>query len=630
VLKGNGRLARAAAAGTAVPRGGVAGIPEPAKLSMAAGEANGLLMDDTEYADEVDNEFVRGRMENVARVATGNDVKIAIGSGFWTDMNGTVQLDPHDPQKDAPAEDRILMMQGGLEHEICHELYYDKAAFAELQEQIQSDPSRSPVAFLNNVLADGHDEWRHKLKRPEAYEQIEAHDALFVAHNGSGRWSFDPERQNAWQQVTGAILYRGLPYYAVPKEKLSPEALAAYRECAQHVDAAVAGTSWDCLREANEIHDILKRRGVIPSHPETEHLKGGAGPGSGGAPGIGYPQGSSGEPDDQSLDEDAKSQMQGSGEPPDDAPGAPDGPPGSGTGSEDGSGFVADPDAGREALENRRGQARALANSAKSRAPQDTRRPDLDEWVPKTPGALADFRARWQKNRRLARDFASAIEEARTETLATKTRQESGRLDRRRRRALASGEDKVFAKRGRARKVDMSVELLVDLSDSMNKTIPDLKESTAIVSQGLDLAGIAHEVRGFADSDDAPVFRGFGESPDWRLGAMKTLGMTDLASGARRVREAFGGRTEKQKLCVVLTDGVPNSIPAAKAELATLRARGVSVLGVYLRAGGVQDTDREAKMREIFGGRVAVLDHVSQLPKVAGKKMADLLRRVGR
>ncbi|MDP9487884.1 MAG: hypothetical protein M3Q49_19195, partial [Actinomycetota bacterium] len=170
--------------------------------------SEGLLMDDSEYNDEVDNEFVRGRMENVVRVATGDDVRITFGQGFHTDMNGTVQLDPYDPDRDAPAEDRILMMQGGLEHEICHELYYDKAAFGELQRQAAADPSRSPVAYINNILVDGHDEWRHKLARAEAYEVIAAHDALFVEHNGSGRWSFDAENQDTWTQVTGAMLYR--------------------------------------------------------------------------------------------------------------------------------------------------------------------------------------------------------------------------------------------------------------------------------------------------------------------------------------------------------------------------------------------------------------------------------------
>ena len=35
----------------------------------------------------------------------------------------------------------------------------------------------------------------------------------------------------------------------------------------------------------------------------------------------------------------------------------------------------------------------------------------------------------------------------------------------------------------------------------------------------------------------------------------------------------------------------------------------------------------ETKMRDLFGGNIAVLDDVGQLPKVAGKKIVELMRR---
>lgn len=696
---------------------------------------SGLPMDESEYRDEVDNEFVRGRMENVVRVATGDDIRVTFGDGCHTDMKGTVQVDPHDLGENAPPEDRIIMMQGGLEHEICHELYYDKRAFEELQKQVGADPSRSQVVYLNNVLVDGHDEWRHKLDRPEAYEMIEAHDALWVGSNGSGRWSFDPDHQDTWRQVTGAMLYRGLPYYRVPEEKLSPEAIDAYRECSPHVDAAVAGTSWDCLREANEIHDILKRRGIIPERPANDHLGGGAGPGSGGPPGPGQPQGqgqsqpqgqgqdasgdgsSGGETSggtsggasgelDRPLTDEEKRRMTQSGAPlsddgsengngasttgsttaadrpsseatgnsggnPGESPagdGAAPGshadassfgsggqPGGSSDGSSSGSGsladesggastFAASDEAGKEALENRRGQARSLAASARNHKPQSSHRDDPHESVARTPEALSEFRERWSRHRRTARQFADVIEEARTETLAPKSRQESGRLDRSRRRALAVGDAKVFTRRGKARKADMSVELLLDVSSSMSGNIPELKDSAAVISQGLDGAGIAHEVRGFGRESSQPLYRAFGEKADWKLGAIETAGTTALDRGMEKVRGGFAGRQEKQKLALVMTDGRPNDVDDAKAQLAQARREGVTVVGIFLRPDlkrpeydHFSDEDRtyakaqiaeaESSARDLFGGKVAVIDDVRQLPKVAGKKIVDLLRR---
>lgn len=731
--KGAGKEARIKAAGTAAPRSGSATLvasgveavqrPE-ADANPLAEDVNGaeeawpasplnkqttnlkdLPMDESEYADEVDNEFVRGRMENVARVATADDVRITFGSGFHTDMNGTIQLDPYDPGPDAPPEDRIIMMQGGLEHEVCHELYYDKAAFEELQNQVRQDSDRAPVAYLNNILADGHDEWRHKLSRPEAYEIIAAHDTLFCDHNGSGRWSFDPDNQDTWTQVTGAMLYRALPYYQVPEDKLSDEARDIYHEVAPRVDAAVAGTSWDCLREANEIHDVLKNRGVIPQDPPTDHLQGGAGPGASGAPGMG--SGSPGGAEDRPLTDDERQKAAASNPSDGDSPesgsagdgngsqgddeqsqNAAESGTGGGTsesGSDAGSGpkgqkgsdspsagadsgddttesedpgtgdtgsqdpadknpFVADQDAGQEALENRRGQAKTLANTARNRRPQSGDRDDPTEGVRRDQEALSEFRSRWTKNRRVAQEFAGAIEEARTETLAAKTRQESGRLDRRRRRALSTGDDKVFIKRGRARKTDMSVEFLLDVSGSMSTKIPGLKDSAAVVSQGLDLADIPHEVRGFGSPGQMPLYRSFEEKPDWKLGAMRTMGTTALDEGMEKVRGGFAGRTEKQKLALVLTDGIPDKEDPARQQIAAARRDGVTVMGVFLRENldgpdyaGLSQEDRdrykerhrqmEDECRQLFGGRVAVIDDVRQLPRVAGKKIVDLLRR---
>lgn len=679
-------------------------------LERAEGE---LPMDQSEYTDEVDNEFVRGRMQNVVRVATGEEVEITFGDGFHSDMAGTVQLDPNDPSKDAPAEDRIVMMQGGLEHEICHELYYDRGAFEALKQQVEAYPDRRPVAFLNNVLADGHDEWRHKLRRPEAYELIEAHDALFVETNGSGRWSFDPDKQDTWTQVTGAMLYRGLPYYTVPEDRLSPKAKKIYAEVSPKVDEAVSGTSWDCLAKANEIFDILQKHNAVPKRPEQNHLAGGAGPGTpkGGAPqapglggsaeepaedsGTGHSPGSwpgsagegtdeqggpgsaggsagtAGSEGDTPLTYEEKAQVTGSGG---GEPGEPTGGEsggsgtGSGEGSETGSGtgpgegsgggpgqgtgagsaFAAEGAAGERALESQRGAAKTLADGAKSRRPQDSYRKDPAERVLREPGHYEEFRRRWQGNRRQAREFAGQIEEARTETMAPKTRQTTGRLDRSRRRALAAGDPRVFTKRGRSRELDMSVELLLDVSGSMNREIPALKDSTSIISRGLDEAGIDHEVRGFASQGENPLYRAFGEKADWKLGSMQAMGGTDLDEGMSRVRGAFRGRSEKQKLAIVFTDGSPHDVDAAKAELAAARRDGVSVLGVFLRSPAdpgkyddypeelrqkFQEKDRakrtevEQRMRELFGGKVSFLDDVGQLPKVTGKKIVDLLRR---
>lgn len=318
---------------------------------------------------------------------------------------------------------------------------------------------------------------------------------------------------------------------------------------------------------------------------------------------------------------------------------------GSASGSEPNP-FTADSQAGQDALDNRRGQARSLANTAQRQRPQSGGRDDPAEKVRRSPDSLPEFRERWTKNRRTAQQFAEVIEEAQTETLAPKSRQESGRLDRSRRRALAVGDSKVFVKRGKARKTDMSVEFLLDVSGSMGNKVSGLKDSAAIISQGLDLSDIPHEVRGFGSSDQQPLYRSFEEKADWKLGAMRATGSTALAEGMEKVRGGFAGRKEKQKLALVLTDGLADNEAAAHEQIAAARREGATVVGIFLRENvrdpkgpyasltqGDRDTYEsrfrmmEERSRQLFGGKVAVIDDVRQLPKVAGKKIVDLLRR---
>ncbi len=180
----------------------------------------------------------------------------------------------------------------------------------------------------------------------------------------------------------------------------------------------------------------------------------------------------------------------------------------------------------------------------------------------------------------------------------------------------------------------------------MGTKVSGLKDSAAIISQGLDLSEIPHEVRGFGSPDQQPLYRSFEEKADWKLGAMRATGSTALAEGVEKVRGGFAGRKEKQKLALVLTDGLADNEPAAREQIAAARREGATVVGIFLRENvrdpkgpyasltqGERDAYEsrfrmmEERSRQLFGGKVAVIDDVRQLPKVAGKKIVDLLRR---
>lgn len=605
----------------------------------AGGKPFGQRMDASEYRDEVQNELVRRRLQNVARAATGRPVRVRFGEGAHTDLVGVVQVDPRcrflfgpDDAEGAPAgdpADRMVMVRGLLEHELCHELHYDRAVFEEMKAEIDEDPEKAPLSRLANVLADCRDEHRHRAFYPRSFELVEAMDALWRERNGTGRWSFRPGSP-VLSEVEGALLYRGLPNYALDEGRLGEEALEVYRECRPHLDRAVRGASADVLAGAREILSILIGRGLL-ADPEDlfrglpwpfGQARGGFAGNTGGLPAAPLPE--------WAADAyDAEDREDAPGDAPEDAPEAPTGPQDT-------------PDAGEReangALDRARREAGLWAGAARSQAPQEPEYADASEEVRRdgsggeagdegaNPAPHLAQRRLWAANAQNQKRFASRIGQARVVASAPARFQKRGRLDRRRRRALAVGAEDVFVGRGSSRSLSLAVEVILDVSDSMSGSLDALRASAATISGGLDLAGIAHEVRGFSDHDALPLYRAFGEDPDWRLGAIETVCGTDLWAALPRVRRALSGREEEAKVAVVLTDGATSDPERARADLRRMRREGVTVVGVFLRDPTYRSEHVEGQMRDLFDGAVAFVDDPLSLPALVGGKIAALIK----
>lgn len=593
------------------------------------GRNGGRRMDASEYRDEVENEFVRRRLQNVARAATGRPVRVRFGDGAHTDLAGALQVDPRcrflfgddgdDGAAAGDAADRMVMVRGLLEHELCHELYHDRGVFEEMNAEIRADDSgeKAPLSRLANVLADCREERIHRALQPRSFELVEAMDALWRERNGTGRWSFAADRP-VLSQVEGALLYRGLPNYSLDEGALGEEALEVYRECRPHLDRAVKGTSADVLSGAREILAVLTRRGLLskpgdlfrglpwPFGEARGRFVRAPGGADGDARTVPLPPAAADAYDAEERDEEGN------------------------LGASDAGVAGVAPDATEGALGRARREGAGWAGAARSHAPQEPSYADASEEVPREEGAAPHVAQRrlWAENAQNQKRFAARIGQARVVASAPARFQKRGRLDRRRRRALAVGAEDVFVGRAASRTLSVAVEVVLDVSDSMRGSLDALRASAATISGGLDLAGIAHEVRGFSDHDALPLYRAFGEDPDWRLGAVHTVCGTDLWAALPRARRALRGRREEARVTVILTDGATSDPERARGELRRMRREGISVVGVFLRDPGYRSEHVEGQMRDLFdggGAPVAFVDDPMALPGLVGGKIASMI-----
>jgi hypothetical protein len=181
---------------------------------------------------------------------------------------------------------------------------------------------------------------------------------------------------------------------------------------------------------------------------------------------------------------------------------------------------------------------------------------------------------------------------------------------------------------------DISVLLLLDLSQSLNETLPGgeqtildtAREAVALLGWAIAQLGDACAIAGFHSNTRHEVryhhIKGFSESWDdtvkARLAAVEAGWSTRMGAAMRHAGRLLGARRTEKRILLVLTDGEPADVDVSdpqhliadtKKAVEELASNGVTSFCLSL------DPKADAYVGDIFGRNWRVLDRIERLPE---------------
>ncbi|TXT25158.1 MAG: putative Rubisco activation protein CbbO [Rhodocyclaceae bacterium] len=192
---------------------------------------------------------------------------------------------------------------------------------------------------------------------------------------------------------------------------------------------------------------------------------------------------------------------------------------------------------------------------------------------------------------------------------------------------------------------DISVLLLIDLSQSLNATLPGstqsildtAREAVALLAWAIAQLGDACAIAGFHSNTRHEVryhhIKGFSEPWDdavkGRLAAVEAGWSTRMGAAIRHAGHLLSTRRSEKRILLILTDGEPADIDVSepqhliadgKKAVESLSTAGISTFCLSL------DPQADSYVGEIFGQRWRVLDQIERLPETLPMVYLNLTR----
>ncbi|WP_025026851.1 vWA domain-containing protein [Caldalkalibacillus mannanilyticus] len=220
-----------------------------------------------------------------------------------------------------------------------------------------------------------------------------------------------------------------------------------------------------------------------------------------------------------------------------------------------------------------------------------------------------------------------------------------GRLDKKIIRLLTEEHPRLFYKKQHpSSKIDAVFSLLIDCSASMYNKMDETKKGVTLFHEVLRGLAIPHSITGFWEDVNQvkeeyyPTY--FQKvisfenalSKDAGAGIVQLKAMEDNRDGfaIRHTVKELLHRSEKHRFLFVFSDGSPsaaqydnNGILDTYQAVLEARKKGVTVIGLFLANGEINETDRET-MSNIYGKQHILVENVGQLPE----HLTSLLKKV--
>lgn len=250
-------------------------------------------------------------------------------------------------------------------------------------------------------------------------------------------------------------------------------------------------------------------------------------------------------------------------------------------------------------------------------------------------------RVLYEKNNLVARQNIQVLSDMLRRALLTRTEKEVcaseyGRIKVSKLWNLGRTDNRKLFERELVREdTDFVVEVLIDASGSQQGRQGLVALQGYIISEALSIVKIPHRVMGFCTFGAYTVMRRYRDYEDERAlngRIFEFYGSANNRDGLaiRAAADGLEGRSEENKILIVLSDGRPNDIVTGEdkeelycmdyavkdtaGEVRKLRNKGISVLGVF--AGEEEDMEAEKK---IFGRDFAYIRNIENFANVVGR-----------
>jgi nitric oxide reductase activation protein len=153
-----------------------------------------------------------------------------------------------------------------------------------------------------------------------------------------------------------------------------------------------------------------------------------------------------------------------------------------------------------------------------------------------------------------------------------------------------------------------------------------LYDAAMVLGETFEILDMPYEMRGF--SNDSLQYKAMDDKTmDPARAAMLTRGPgggTEMYTTAGLATTSLGGRKEKNRLFISLTDGALEDHMATAQQLAKAREQGITTFGIFLGAGV-----NAPRMDELYGrGNWTSINELKQMPLQVGSRIEKILKSV--